>query len=299
MLVVLIATIFSPVIVAILRKTAPQSGIWSHYQSPMCLWGPDEPNFETPKKWTNSGQPASNPADSQDASFWHAFDLLIVIKVTLDVIFVYSRQFFTDLYDTKGNPANDPNAVTLSGGASFNAKAAITIKGTNFSALSGEVIITMSSGNINKLYGGDLQIETPLNQDTVLKLNANGTLSGGTVRDNPNVTLKGTIVVTSNDQALGQSLNFGGGGGVTGTLNLDDGTGEGSTKHVKITTGSNTITIPEGAYTKTATTLKIGNPDALSTPRNPDNATGDAKEAKLANETSFTKYWQLLPPNNI
>ncbi|XP_953726.1 Tpr-related protein family member, putative [Theileria annulata] len=94
-MVLLIATIFPPVIVAALRKTAKTAGHWSHYQSPMCKWGADEEDKES--KWTNTGNNynggANHAANAQDAYFWHAFDILIVLKITLAVIFIYSLHY--------------------------------------------------------------------------------------------------------------------------------------------------------------------------------------------------------------
>uniref|UniRef100_A0A3B0NAP5 Uncharacterized protein n=1 Tax=Theileria annulata TaxID=5874 RepID=A0A3B0NAP5_THEAN len=304
----LIATIFPPVIVAILRRTANQSGIWSHYQSPMCLWGPDELNFEG--KWTNTGQPVGNPDAGKDASFLHAFDLLMIIKISLAKFKfnVLPGLYFTDAYGTEGNPKNAPNAVTLNNsGNQFQSKATITVKtkskDVDFTTLelkSESLTINISSGTI-KNAGNDLQTTSPnLTKDTVLDLNGTGSLSGGSVSGNVPVTLKGIIVVTSSDQPIGKNtLTITGSGtsnGVSGSLNLTNGTG-----NVSITAATSTLTINKEACDKltekTATYLKIGSSN--STARNPTEATGDAQTLGLNTEESFKKYWHLLPPNNI
>ncbi|XP_953862.1 Tpr-related protein family member, putative [Theileria annulata] len=68
-MVLLIATIFPPVIVAILRRTAG----WKDPRSPLCEWSPD-----------NSGG---------DGSFWHIFDLVVPIMIILAYIFIYSLHY--------------------------------------------------------------------------------------------------------------------------------------------------------------------------------------------------------------
>ncbi|XP_953776.1 Tpr-related protein family member, putative [Theileria annulata] len=98
-MVLLIATIFPPVIVATLRRTASKTSIWSHYQSPMCKWGYDETTQEgSAWKWKNTGNTtdesgANRASASFDAFFWHAFDLLMVIKISLAAIFIYSLHY--------------------------------------------------------------------------------------------------------------------------------------------------------------------------------------------------------------
>ncbi|XP_953750.1 Tpr-related protein family member, putative [Theileria annulata] len=72
-MVLLIATFFPPVIVAMLRRTAG----FGDPQSPMCGW----------KKPTVDWMP------DKDGRFWHAFDLLMVIKITLAVVFIYSLHY--------------------------------------------------------------------------------------------------------------------------------------------------------------------------------------------------------------
>ncbi|XP_954435.1 uncharacterized protein TA21380 [Theileria annulata] len=146
---------------------------------------------------------------------------------------------------------------------------------------------------ILKNSSNDLQTTSPeLTKDTVLELDATGTLSGGGVSGSPPVKLAGIIVVTSSDQQIDTPLTIGGIGkssGVSGTLNLaNDGT-----IHVSITSGSTTsnLTITQTAYNnlqKTTDTLKIG--ASKSTPRDPTNATGYAQTLSLNNETSFKKY---------
>ncbi|XP_955259.1 uncharacterized protein TA05250 [Theileria annulata] len=164
------------------------------------------------------------------------------------------------------NPDAAGDAVTLTGGGDgFKSSATITVtrgegSTVDFTSLTlsgGENLnISINKGTINN-DAGNLQIGSPqLTKDTVLKLNATGTLS---VSDVP-VTLTGTIVVTSKGVAIGTTpLQFGGGpggpGGVTGSLTLEN---AGSKTHVTITTGSLTINSAGLEKLKTATgTLKI------------------------------------------
>uniref|UniRef100_A0A3B0N4W7 Theileria-specific sub-telomeric protein, putative n=1 Tax=Theileria annulata TaxID=5874 RepID=A0A3B0N4W7_THEAN len=85
-MVLLILTTFPPIIIAILRKTRPGGG---SIATPMAIWGDDEKNQYT-QKWINSGQSDGN---GKDGYFWHAFDLLMVIKIVLAVIFIYSLHY--------------------------------------------------------------------------------------------------------------------------------------------------------------------------------------------------------------
>ncbi|XP_954001.1 Tpr-related protein family member, putative [Theileria annulata] len=84
-MVLLIATIFPPVIIAFLRRFKDQVGA---IYSPTCKWGTDTLNTFT-RKYKNSGD-ANNPVD---AWHWHAFDLLIIIKISLSAIFIYSLHY--------------------------------------------------------------------------------------------------------------------------------------------------------------------------------------------------------------
>uniref|UniRef100_A0A3B0N7C3 Theileria-specific sub-telomeric protein, putative n=1 Tax=Theileria annulata TaxID=5874 RepID=A0A3B0N7C3_THEAN len=77
-MVLLIMTTFPPIIIAILRKTKPGGG---SIATPMAIWGADEQSYGS---YVNSGKPASG----QDGYFWHAFDLLMVIKISLAVVFI-------------------------------------------------------------------------------------------------------------------------------------------------------------------------------------------------------------------
>uniref|UniRef100_A0A3B0MKQ1 Theileria-specific sub-telomeric protein, putative n=1 Tax=Theileria annulata TaxID=5874 RepID=A0A3B0MKQ1_THEAN len=76
-MVLLIATIFPPVIVAALRRTT--KGWPPPPQSPMCQWTLDIRGFDGQSKGTGL--------------FWHGFDLLMVIKISLAVIFIYSLHY--------------------------------------------------------------------------------------------------------------------------------------------------------------------------------------------------------------
>ncbi|XP_952149.1 uncharacterized protein TA13890 [Theileria annulata] len=231
--------------------------LWKRYQ-----YAPD---------WTKPTE--TTPVHAYLSNF---FDLLMVIKISLGL-------HFTNACGTEGNPANDAdNAVTLSAG-SFQSKATIKVTDYNFQSLklvSGQSLtISINSGTI-KNATNNLQIGSPeLTKDTVLVLNANGSLSGGSVSGNVPVTLKGIIVVTSTDKPIGKNtLTITGSGtsnGVSGTLNLGNQTSP--PKHMTITGGTTSkITIDKTAYDnltdKTTNTLKIG--ASHSTPRDPTNATG-------------------------
>ncbi|XP_952140.1 uncharacterized protein TA13940 [Theileria annulata] len=205
------------------------------------------------------------------------------------------------------------NAVTLdkTGGGQFTSKATITItRGEdnktdyNFTALTvtTNLEINITQGTI-KNATNTLQTTSPeLDKDDVLELNATGTITKpvGTTGD---VKLAGTIVVTSDKKQIGSSLTITGGpsGGVGGTLNLTNQT-KTDTIPAHVTISSSTLTIDKAAYDTlksagavTPDSLKIGASD--SKVRIPANATGGAKEAGLANEPSFKKYWHLFPPN--
>ncbi|XP_954047.1 Tpr-related protein family member, putative [Theileria annulata] len=80
-MVLLIATIFPPVIVAILRKTAKP---W-HPQSPLCEWNEDsKPPWLKDKPET----PGEGPG-----YFWHVFDLVVPIMIILAYLFIYSIHY--------------------------------------------------------------------------------------------------------------------------------------------------------------------------------------------------------------
>ncbi|XP_955067.1 Tpr-related protein family member, putative [Theileria annulata] len=70
-MVLLIATIFPPVIVAALRRSF---STWGDIRSPMCKW-------------------ASDSLGQGSGIFWHAFDLLMVIKIFLAAIFIYCLHY--------------------------------------------------------------------------------------------------------------------------------------------------------------------------------------------------------------
>ncbi|XP_955509.1 uncharacterized protein TA18435 [Theileria annulata] len=108
-MILLVITIFPPVIVAALRKTAPLLGNWSHYQSPMCKWGADEKDQQD--KWTNTGETwtSGDTTGSQDASFWHGFDLLIVLKILLASAVLWSKAYWEGDKAKDGYPPSDPN----------------------------------------------------------------------------------------------------------------------------------------------------------------------------------------------
>ncbi|XP_955257.1 Tpr-related protein family member, putative [Theileria annulata] len=71
-MILLIATIFPPVIVAALRRFKRKLNTWS-VLSPTCKWAEDS---------------------GKDGSFWHAIGLILMItKITLAVVFIYSLQY--------------------------------------------------------------------------------------------------------------------------------------------------------------------------------------------------------------
>ncbi|XP_953771.1 Tpr-related protein family member, putative [Theileria annulata] len=76
-MVLLIMTIFPPVIVATLRR----SFAFGDPRSPMCQWK------------EKAGYPWNPSADLGNGSFWHAFDLLMIIKIVLAGIFIYSLHY--------------------------------------------------------------------------------------------------------------------------------------------------------------------------------------------------------------
>ncbi|XP_954993.1 uncharacterized protein TA03845 [Theileria annulata] len=193
----------------------------------MCKWGADEKDQEG--KWTNTGKPynsGTNPADSQDAYFWHAFDLLMVIKITLAVVFVFALQYtphikftiilvmilrssdsmffqvYTSLLPTVLKVI--PRMLIV---LSLSQKVVLRLWPQSQSP---ELKISIAGGTI-KNKDNNLQTNSPLNENDVLSLNASGTLSGGDVSASGNVNLEGTIVVTSINQAIGSPLTFGGG----------------------------------------------------------------------------------------
>ncbi|XP_955324.1 Theileria-specific integral membrane protein, putative [Theileria annulata] len=108
-MVLLIATIFPPVIVALLIKGSFDQATTEY--SPKSAYQAHQGGTETPgfggwrhyKKHKNKQDPggvqspdfscASNESEFVHNWFWHFFDLLIVIKITLAVIFIYSLHY--------------------------------------------------------------------------------------------------------------------------------------------------------------------------------------------------------------
>uniref|UniRef100_A0A3B0MN96 Tpr-related protein family member, putative n=1 Tax=Theileria annulata TaxID=5874 RepID=A0A3B0MN96_THEAN len=231
-MVLLIATAVPPVLIAILKQSNPDYNPYVLYGN----WG-----YEHRKSCKNATErDGGTPNNGQCQSCSNCTTTTLKLKDEL----------------TPSGTAGA--AVSLEGPSSadqFQSNATITItrgegNDVDFTALS-EVNITISEGTIKKS-GGTLQIASPqLNTNDVLYLNASGTLSG----DGP-VTLKATIKATSTEKNIGETLNFGGGNGVTGTLTLTDASGT----HVNIQNGS-TLTISRTALEtlKGATgTLSVG-----------------------------------------
>uniref|UniRef100_A0A3B0MXY5 Theileria-specific sub-telomeric protein, putative n=1 Tax=Theileria annulata TaxID=5874 RepID=A0A3B0MXY5_THEAN len=84
-MVLLIATFFPPIIVATLQKVKPEYSPKTKFASPsegMGGW-----KYYEYTDWSGSAQTAAN------ASFYHAFDILLVIKISLAAIFIYSLHY--------------------------------------------------------------------------------------------------------------------------------------------------------------------------------------------------------------
>uniref|UniRef100_A0A3B0MUP0 Tpr-related protein family member n=1 Tax=Theileria annulata TaxID=5874 RepID=A0A3B0MUP0_THEAN len=194
------------------------------------------------------------------------------------------------------------NAVTLTGSATgFKSSASITVTRTSgtadFKKLdvgSTGLKITITGGSIKRYDENnqltDLQTDTNLTVDTQLVLEANGTITEPQTAKDTNVELRGTIVVTSDGVAIGDSaLEFAGGpnrGGVSGSLALTNGVKiTGSDSKIEITPAA--YSIIKGASDTTSSSFTIGSAD----PRDPT----QAKAGDLATEYYFKKYWHLLP----
>ncbi|XP_955182.1 uncharacterized protein TA04820 [Theileria annulata] len=181
----------------------------------MCKWGPDEPNFENPKKWTNTGQDSASGDAGKDAFFWHGFDLLIIINISLAFIFIYSVQH--TLNSTGNGEFQSSGTIT------------ITVGATNFTKLNttSPVEITSITGTIKKYEDGQPKdfksgITETLNAGTKLEIEAKGQISTITGSD---VTIKGDVTVTNQGDlrnALTLTHNDHSSTGLSGTITPKD-----------------------------------------------------------------------------
>ncbi|XP_953387.1 Tpr-related protein family member, putative [Theileria annulata] len=228
-MVLLIATAVPPVLIAILKQSNPDYNPYVYLGN----WG-----YEHLKSCKGGGTPDTK-GDCKDCTSSCEADSGLKLKDNLTL-------------GATGNP------VTLTNG-NFTANAAITIttkaQDVDFKNLTVTNNLTISSisGSIKKTDGRDLERDTRLNNGEVLILNANGQINQPDT-GNANVTLAGTIKVTSSLQKLGDKLNFVGGpnSGISGSLSLANGSGN-------ITSGTLTINRDGLETLKTATgTLSIG-----------------------------------------
>ncbi|XP_951892.1 uncharacterized protein TA15320 [Theileria annulata] len=155
------------------------------------------------------------------------------------------------------------DAVTLNGTSvgtpKFESNATITItsESVDFTELTENVTIKISTGGTIKNSDGNLTIGNRISKGEVLKLDATGEITEPESAKGKAVNLKGTIVVTSTGQAIGSTLTISGGpsSGVGGSLTLTSGAGNVTIQNVsnlKIT--STALTSLKGA----TGTLKIG-----------------------------------------
>uniref|UniRef100_A0A3B0NF18 Tpr-related protein family member n=1 Tax=Theileria annulata TaxID=5874 RepID=A0A3B0NF18_THEAN len=252
----LIATFFPPVIVATLirvKDTTAYSPKTQHTFGPEGFPG-----------WTKSFPYGTDGTQkTANASFYHAFDILIVIKISLAVIFIYSIQY--TLNRTGGaNEFKSTGTIT------------ITVGATNFKDLGSagtKVDITGISGSIKKYKDkekppddnniteiGGSGINENLPEGTKLEIDATGSISDPDISGSE-VTIKGDLTVNSEGKALGSSaLTLGGDDGLSGSI-----TPTGDSTNVTIKGGSSSnITLRGNALnallslTKNTVTLSGG-----------------------------------------